>query len=81
MFRLKAQNDHLQVSLQEGCKKILVSDCYSLLTRKVRTASRGEIGPDDLQLVLVSWLSLPHWSMTNSCRLVGDQRDMLLWVW
>jgi len=29
------------VSLQEGCKRILVSDCYSLLTRKVRGASRG----------------------------------------
>ena len=32
---------NLQVSLQEGCKRILVSDCYSLLTRKVRGASRG----------------------------------------
>jgi hypothetical protein len=31
-----------QVSLQEGCKRILVSDCYSLLTRKVRAASRGD---------------------------------------
>ena len=27
---------HLQVSLQEGCKKILVSDCYSLIQRQVR---------------------------------------------
>ena len=32
---------NLQVSLQEGCKRILGSDCYSLLTRKVRGASRG----------------------------------------
>jgi len=32
---------NLQVSLQEGCKRILVSDCYSLLTRRVRAASRG----------------------------------------
>jgi len=32
---------NLQVSLQEGCKKILVSDCYSLLVRKVRAATRG----------------------------------------
>jgi len=33
---------NLQVSLQEGCKRILVSDCYSLLQRKVRSASRGQ---------------------------------------
>ena len=32
----------LQVSLQEGCKKILVSDCYSLLCRRVRAAARGQ---------------------------------------
>eukprot|EP00092_Neocalanus_flemingeri_P033946 GFUD01036912.1.p1 GENE.GFUD01036912.1~~GFUD01036912.1.p1 ORF type:complete len:874 (+),score=241.55 GFUD01036912.1:57-2678(+) len=31
----------LQVSLQEGCKKILVSDCYSLLCRRVRSAAKG----------------------------------------
>jgi len=32
---------NLQVSLQEGCKKILVSDCFSLLLRKVKAASSG----------------------------------------
>jgi len=32
---------NLQVSLQEGCKKILVSDCYSLLCRRVKTAAKG----------------------------------------
>ena len=32
----------LQVSLQEGCKKILVSDCYSLLCRRVAAAGRGQ---------------------------------------
>ena len=32
---------NLQVSLQEGCKRILVSDCYSLVCRRVRTAGRG----------------------------------------
>ena len=32
---------NLQVSLQEGCKKILVSDCYSLVCRRVKAASRG----------------------------------------
>ena len=32
---------NLQVSLQEGCKKILVSDCYSLVCRRVKTAARG----------------------------------------
>ena len=32
---------NLQVSLQEGCKKILVSDCYSLVCRRVNTAARG----------------------------------------
>ena len=32
---------NLQVSLQEGCKKILVSDCYSLVCRRVQTAARG----------------------------------------
>merc|ERR1712098_424438 len=26
---------NLQVSLQEGCKRILVSDCYSLVCRRV----------------------------------------------
>ena len=31
----------LQVSLEEGCKKILVSDCYSLLCRRVAAAGRG----------------------------------------
>ena len=34
---------NLQVSLQEGCKKILVSDCYSLLCRRVKSASRGKL--------------------------------------
>jgi len=32
---------NLQVSLQEGCKKILVSDCYSLLCRRVKSAAKG----------------------------------------
>jgi len=32
---------NLQISLQEGCKKILVSDCFSLLQRKVKSVSRG----------------------------------------
>jgi len=32
---------NLQICLQEGCKKILVSDCYSLLQRRVRSANKG----------------------------------------
>ena len=32
---------NLQVALQESCKRILTSDCYSLLHRRVKTASRG----------------------------------------
>jgi hypothetical protein len=32
---------NLQISLQEGCKKILVSDCFSLLQRQVRSSNRG----------------------------------------
>ncbi len=31
----------LQVSLQEGCRRILVSDCYHLLRRNVNHRSRG----------------------------------------
>ena len=39
----------LQVSLQEGCQKILVSDCFGLLQRKVRNHVRGlPIGSEDL---------------------------------
>ena len=32
---------NLQVSLQRGCKRILVSDCYSLVCRRVQDATRG----------------------------------------
>ena len=37
-------NAHLplsQVSLQEGCQRVLVSDCHSLLSRQVRGLARG----------------------------------------
>ena len=30
-----------QVTLQQGCNKILVSDCYTLLQRQFRNLSRG----------------------------------------
>jgi len=32
---------NLQICLQEGCKKILVSDCYSLLQRRIKASSKG----------------------------------------
>ena len=31
----------LQVTLQEGCNKILVADCFTLLQRQFHNASRG----------------------------------------
>ena len=31
-----------QVTLQEGCNKILVSDCFTLLQRQFRNLSRGQ---------------------------------------
>jgi hypothetical protein len=35
------QDYHLQISLQEGCKKILVFDTFSLISRQERIQSRG----------------------------------------
>ncbi|XP_078703981.1 vacuolar protein sorting-associated protein 41 homolog isoform X2 [Branchiostoma floridae x Branchiostoma belcheri] len=35
------QDFNLQISLREGCKKILVSDCYTLMSRLNRQQKRG----------------------------------------
>lgn len=35
------QDYYLQISLREGCKKILVADCFHLLTRLVKFQKRG----------------------------------------
>ncbi|XP_064648417.1 vacuolar protein sorting-associated protein 41 homolog [Lineus longissimus] len=35
------QDYNLQIALREGCKKILVSDCFGLLTRLVKTQKKG----------------------------------------
>ena len=32
----------IQVTLQEGCNKILVADCFSLLQKQFKTSSRGQ---------------------------------------
>lgn len=34
---------NLQVSVQEGCKKILVSDYFNLLRKLVKTQQKGEL--------------------------------------
>lgn len=36
-----------QISLIEGCQRILVSDCYSLLEKKVRGQQRGQHVDED----------------------------------
>lgn len=41
------QDYHLQVSLREGCNKILVSDCYSLLEKLNKQQKRGIRIEDD----------------------------------
>ena len=43
------QDYHLQISLQEGCKKILVFDTFSLITRQERIQSRGTCIDKDAQ--------------------------------
>ena len=40
---------HLQISLQEGCKKILVFDTFSLIARQERIQSRGTGVDDEIQ--------------------------------
>ncbi|XP_033639458.1 vacuolar protein sorting-associated protein 41 homolog isoform X2 [Asterias rubens] len=41
------QDYNLQISLREGCKKILVSDCFALLDRLNRSQKRGIKVEDD----------------------------------
>ena len=50
---------NLQVALQGGCKKILVSDCFSLLRRRVRTSERGrQVGRSTIACIVVYYSRL-----------------------
>ncbi len=52
---------HLQVSLQEGCKKILVSDCYTLIKRQVQSTSKNQTFPVFKWFILAKTRPLSNW--------------------
>jgi len=57
----------LQISLREGCKKILVSDCYHLLEKLVRVQKKGIYVDGKPRNVIYLFLFSCTWSFDCNC--------------